>query len=206
MAEFAEVMKQAWRMCASFGHECNEECPLDWENRTNTTGRDLCIPVGSGDSEIYEEVERRVMQWAAEHPEPEHSKPEHDGCVGCKYDFAGCNDEPCKRCRYNIGESAPDLYEGAEQWRCIGIIVPEPEWCNDSDDSCEDCVKRPMPADIAEKLGIKPIATKGQETVHNGCAGCKHILKSLFDDPCAKCRGWTLIVSGDKHGKLWEEG
>lgn len=63
MAKFIEVMEQAKRMCKAFGDGHCSECPIGHANAleceiTVTSGMDC------------EEVERRVMQWAAEHPEP----------------------------------------------------------------------------------------------------------------------------------------
>ena len=63
MSEFTEVMRQAKRMYKAFsdGHCC--ECPIG--------GADVLECGITGTSEMdCKEVERRVMQWAAKHPEP----------------------------------------------------------------------------------------------------------------------------------------
>ncbi len=104
MAEFTEVMKQAARMCEA--HDTCARCALYGANSSR-----MGCAFDYLRSTNFSEIERRIGAWAAKHPEQEHPEPEHDGCDGCKYDYAGCNDEPCKRCRYNIGESAPDLWE-----------------------------------------------------------------------------------------------
>lgn len=110
MAEFIEVMRQAKRMCEAFSDGHCSECPIG-----DTKELECGITVTS--EMDCEEVERRVMQWAEEHPEPVYPTtadkpvPEHDGCDKCKYEHMSCNDEPCKRCRGNIGEPAPDLWE-----------------------------------------------------------------------------------------------
>ena len=171
MAEFTDVMEQAKRMCKAFSDGHCSECPIG-----NANVLECGITVTSGMD--CEEVERRVMQWAAEHPEPVY--PTWDEWQKSMFHDAAGYIMPCH-------------FESKDRLGCLGKI-------------CIECRNEPISADIAEKLGIKPIAQKEKETVHNGCLGCKHVKKSLFDDPCAKCRGWTLIVSGDKHGKLWEEG
>lgn len=59
-----------------------------------------------------------------------------------------------------------------------------------------------MPPKSAEKLGIKPHQS---EDVHNGCVGCKYAKRSVFEAPCAQCRGWTMItLDPNKRGDLWE--
>lgn len=63
MAQFTEVMRHARRMCESF-RDCHcSECPIG-----NANSLECGITVTS--KMDCEEVERRVMQWAAEHPEP----------------------------------------------------------------------------------------------------------------------------------------
>lgn len=70
MAQFSEVMRQARRMCSSFGGECSDKCPLNCTIQVETgCYRCLCICVGGGFDEAYKLIEERVMQWAAEHPE-----------------------------------------------------------------------------------------------------------------------------------------
>ena len=63
MAEFAEIMRQARRLCAAHGGICNySNCPLD-----NGEACRLNIDL---DGEDYNELERIIMDWAAEHTEP----------------------------------------------------------------------------------------------------------------------------------------
>lgn len=63
MAEFAEVMRQAKRMCAAHGGMCiHHNCPLD--------NGEACRLAVDQDGEDYSDVERIIMAWAAEHPEP----------------------------------------------------------------------------------------------------------------------------------------
>ena len=63
MFEFTEVMRQARRMCETFCDVNCSKCPI-----CNAKALDCGITVTS--KMDCKEVERRVMQWAAEHPEP----------------------------------------------------------------------------------------------------------------------------------------
>ena len=67
---------------------------------------------------------------------------------------------------------------------------------------CEECREQPIPADIAEKLGIKPITTEKAVPEHDGCEGCRWT--DEYDDlePCKNCCG----VRGGSAPDLWEEG
>ena len=63
MSEFTDVMEQAKRMCKALGDGHCSECPIG-----NANALECGITVTSGMD--CKEVERRVMQWAAKHPEP----------------------------------------------------------------------------------------------------------------------------------------
>lgn len=74
------------------------------------------------------ELERVVSDWAAEHPEPVYPS----WFEMWKQLFPGAKNVPC-----------PELYFGAE--------------CPDErGEGCIACKRSPIPAEIAEKLGIKP--------------------------------------------------
>ena len=63
MAEFTAVMRQAKRMCAAHGGMCiSRNCPLD--------NGEACRLAADQDGEDCSDVERIIMAWAAEHPEP----------------------------------------------------------------------------------------------------------------------------------------
>lgn len=133
MAEFSEVMRQAARMCRSFGASC-DGCKLHWFD-----GETLCLLGGTPETwhdSKMQDAERIVMEWAAEHPEPRYPSW-HEAWN--KLFREACGGVPCPK--YFISEKRYDEM-------CIG---------ND----CECCLESPIPADIAEKLGIKPIG--GQE-------------------------------------------
>lgn len=66
MAEFQEVIKEMRRMCAHFRPTCNG-CPLCLEKGTNEFCGEQPLDIRS-DPTL---VEAAIMQWAAEHPEPE---------------------------------------------------------------------------------------------------------------------------------------
>ena len=128
MAQFTEVMRQARRMCSSFGGECSDKCPLNCVIQVETDCyRNLCICVGGGFEEAYKLIEERVMQWAAKHPEP--SYPTWDEWQNRMFPDADVDIVPCtfgSRVRLNCAER-----------------------------TCDECMEQQIPADIAEKLGIK---------------------------------------------------
>ena len=82
---------------------------------------------GSGIDAEY--IEEKIMDWAAEHPELRYPSW-HEAW---KQLFPDGQGSPC-----------PTDYG----------MKYEPEWCGSND--CKKCKGRPIPADIAEKLGIKP--------------------------------------------------
>jgi hypothetical protein len=72
--------------------------------------------------------EKAVMKWAAEHPEPKY--PTWREWHEAEFPDAGSEIAPCH-------------------------FMPRSECCKDYD--CRNCNIQPIPAHIAEKLGIKPI-------------------------------------------------
>ena len=144
MAEFTEVMRQAKRMCTAHGGMCNSRnCPLD--------NGEACRLAADQDGEDYSDVERIIMSWAAEHPEPVYPswKEAWDEL------FPQATNIPC-----------PEIYFGVK--------------CCDVDDNCDVCKDNPTPADIAAKLGIRPI--------NEGCENCKYTDKAGDEEPCVRCR------------------
>lgn len=133
MAQFSEVMRQARRMCSSFGGECSDKCPLNCAIQMETgCYRPLCICVGGGIEEAYKLIEERVMQWAAEHPEPVY--PTWREWQNSTFPDAGRYIMPCE-------------FESKNRFKC-------------KEKTCYQCVAEPIPADIAERLGIKPKEAK----------------------------------------------
>ena len=111
MAEFQEVMKQWRRFCKSHNH-CGE-CVFD--------GKGICGEAHLSDVP-YANIELRIMEWAAEHPEP-------------VYPTWG---------EYFI--STGELIFG---W----AYIENPDALRAR---CAEVFCKPIPADIAPKLGLKP--------------------------------------------------
>lgn len=134
MAEFQEVMRQYRRLCKSRGgdecaHKC-KSCPIASMN--NSTGIS-CDDVLWQESEIAESI---IMKWAAEHPEPMYPT---------WVDWWNENFEG----------------EGRQMLRPCSFVPPRELGCSIGHDGCMQapykCWHTPIPAYIAEKLGIKPI-------------------------------------------------
>lgn len=123
MAEFAEIMRQARRLCAAHGGICNySNCPLD-----NGEACRLNIDL---DGEDYNELERIIMDWAAEHPEPVYP---------------------------SWYEYHQQTFPGHSRWICpMAFGVPCQCKSVTSVQACTKCRNSPIPAEIAKKLGIKP--------------------------------------------------
>lgn len=134
MSEFIEVMRQAKRMCSSFGGECSDKCPLNCAIQVETRWyRNLCICVGGGIEEAYKLIEERVMQWAAEHPEPVY--PTWAEWQKSVFPDAEIDITPC-------------AFGSRDRLNCF------------LEKTCSTCKEQQIPADIAEKLGIKPKEAK----------------------------------------------
>lgn len=125
MAQFTEVMRQARRMCEAFSDGHCSECPIG-----NANALECGITVTS--EMDCEEVERRVMQWAAEHPEPVY--PTWNEWQNVMFPDADRDIGPC-------------VFGSHDRFNC-------------SEKTCDTCKEQQIPADIAEKLGIKPKEVK----------------------------------------------
>lgn len=123
MAEFAELMKQARRMCGSIS--C-DNCILP------RSSDEMCIwedaPARLTD-EVIAEIEAKTLKWAAENPE---------------FRFPTWREWQREHFRDAAIMMRP----------CVYISYTDAH-CRDCED-CGDCVNQPIPAEIAEKLGIKP--------------------------------------------------
>lgn len=133
MAEFQEVVKQAARICHAFPR-C-ERCPLDGCNAG-------CMLNGADNVEdiakYAELIERRVMEWAKKNPEPIYP----NWNVVWRMLFPDSHNAPCPGFFLN--------FEMVKQF----CVLPR---------KCEICRSQPIPADIAEKLGVKPIGGASDE-------------------------------------------
>ena len=125
MAEFQTVMRQAARMCKA--HDECDSCPIRAE--MDDLG-EKCPFCGALDVAA---VEQKIMGWAKEHPEPVYPTWKE----WQKANFPDAHDvmHPCAFMKREEVEKV----RGAECGRT----------------SCNICARSPIPADIAEKLGIK---------------------------------------------------
>ena len=65
MAEFQEVMRQWGRYCKGYTENHNDDCdgcPFEINGSCNSYAKD--------NAQYAEQIEKHVMAWAAEHPEP----------------------------------------------------------------------------------------------------------------------------------------
>jgi len=137
MAEFCEVMKQKQRMCDSFPDSC-EGCPIhSWA--ANNAGTTYCEETFS---KHYEKLEPLILKWAEEHPEPRYPT----WVEWWDANFSGNGTRMFTPCSF-----ISPARIGCDPF-CDGCMI-EPYKGID----CPDCWHIPIPADIAEKLGIKPI-------------------------------------------------
>ena len=148
MSEFTEIMRQARRLCAANGGMCiTNSCPLD--------SGEACRLNINLDGEDFSELERIIMDWAKEHPEPVYPSLEE----GWRQLFP---DAMCTPCPDNFG---------------LRYSVP-----NCAYPACADCKS----AEVAEKLGIKPIAP--EKPPKHDCDTCKFERRKSTDEPCVRCK------------------
>lgn len=128
MAEFQEVMKQAKRMCASHNNDC-AGCGLVKEcMECPLEGMPENWQVRAGK---LASIERIVMDWAAKNPEPRYPS---------WIEWQGAN------------------FQMAERAICAAHFMDAGDaGCYTPGNNCDKCRERPIPVDIAEKLGIKQI-------------------------------------------------
>lgn len=171
MAEFTEVMRQARRMCEAFSEGNCDECPIG-----DAKVKVLACGITVTSEKECEEVERRVMQWAATHSE---------------LAYPSWNEW--------YKQNFPAEYNDSK--RICPRIFGDGKNCYRETD-CDRCRNGLIPADIAKKLGIKPITPNNPVPDHDGCDKCKYEDKSCNDEPCKRCRGNI----GEPAPDLWEEG
>lgn len=132
-----------------------------------------CSLYGDDDGVDYADMERRVMAWAAEHPAT--SYPTWREWQERIFPYRDRNISPCE-------------FDDNSRFNCKAK-------------SCAQCMDEPIPADIAEKLGIKPITRAKDVPAHDGCEGCRWMDKHEYEEPCKNCCG---VMSGSAPD-LWEE-
>ena len=126
MAEFWEVIRQAHRMCDAY--DC-DHCPITCESV-------LCALASDKDltCSVIKKFESKVMQWAKEHSEPQY--PTWKEWQEENFPDIGSKLKPCN-------------FMMAGKW--LNIIGGGCDCL-----TCDDCIRQPIPADIAKKLGIRP--------------------------------------------------
>lgn len=137
MAEFAEVMRQANRICVR--HEKCNDCPLAHQI-DKFTNCDLNLTPCDFTDETILQIEVKVNQWAAENPEPQYPTWRE----WQQANFPN-NSSPIHPCAFIRRSDA----------HCTDYI---------GKNSCYDCSNQHIPAEIAERLGIKP-----KEADHEKC-------------------------------------
>ena len=133
MAEFQEVCRQALRM----GMAMNDKAGylLEYAEMVITAAGE--VPVGDGRVAVTPDaLEREIMEWAAAHPEPRY--PSWNETWVRLFPYAHLGDSPCPNHFLQSERSMPCAHR-----------------------ACNECKSLPIPADIAEKLGIKPIEGTG---------------------------------------------
>ena len=133
----------------------------------------ICMVRGIAKADNCEEQIEGLKAWAKEHPAPRY--PTWDEWQHNMFPDASKKMMPCS-------------FESRDKLGCTGLI-------------CLQCRMRPIPADIAEKLGIKPITTAKAVPAHDGCEGCRWMDKQEDEEPCKNCCG----VMGGSAPDLWEE-
>lgn len=137
---------------------------------------ETCRLLPDYDGEDYNELERIIIDWARKHPEPVYPSWEE----GWRQLFPDAKYTPC-----------PNSFGNKYMVRDCKYLI------------CTDCKSSPMPAEVAEKLGVKPIAPEKPAPEHDGCEGCKWCSKTEKDEPCVNCIG-TLYRGVDEKPDLWE--
>lgn len=126
MLDFVKAMEIARRLCKEFD-DC-ADCPL------RSVGGGLGCAIAADQTGDISEAERRLIEWNKEHPEPQYPTWaqwfEANFCVR-KIDLFAQKFETLKPCVFTGEACLPSK-------------------------TCHGCMAEPIPADIANKLGIKP--------------------------------------------------
>ena len=122
-----------------------------------------------------EEQIEGLRAWAAEHPVPRY--PTWNEWQHSMFPDASEKMIPCS-------------FASMDKFGCAGF-------------RCKECREQPIPADIADKLGIKPITTAKVVPAHDGCEGCRWMDKHEDEEPCKNCCG--VMGRGGSAPDLWEE-
>ena len=154
------------------GDRCSNGCDKCPAGKLRSTNG-VCLVCRIAKVDNCEEQIEGLRAWAAEHPASRY--PTWWEWQHSMFPDANAKMYPCSFMSYVKNE-------------CDGAI-------------CSECGNRPIPADIAEKLGIKPITMAKDVPEHNGCDGCRWTDKHEYEEPCKNCCG----VRGGSAPDLWEE-
>lgn len=126
MTEFTEVIKQRNRICEHYTKSGTQPCQGVF---CPLHGKEwVCDFTWYNKDVSLDELDNRVMSWAKEHPEPVY--PTWEEWQNSMFPNANVRILPC--------------------W----FVPKNPAACNTLA-NCSECRGRPIPAEIAEKLGIK---------------------------------------------------
>lgn len=129
------------------GEDCQPQCGKGCDKcpaRNLRSANGVCLVRRIAKVDNCEEQIKGLMDWAAEHPEPRY--PTWNQWWEDNFQDASEKFPPCKGYFMNVGDRRKECR------------IP-----------CEKCKDTPIPADIAEKLGIKPITTEKAVPEHDGC-------------------------------------
>lgn len=117
MFDFQEVMRQWGRYCKEYTENHNDDCdgcPLEIDGSCNSYPKD--------NAQYAEQIEKHIMSWAAEHPEPV----------------------------YPTWKEWLDEQRVVVHFDSVNEKGKKVKWELTNKSNC------PIPADIAEKLGLQP--------------------------------------------------
>ena len=89
---------------------------------------------------------------------------------------------------FSGGKDSQCIYHLAKQAGVCPMVFGDGKHCYRETD-CDRCRNNRIPADIAEKLGIKPVTPDKTVPEHDGCGGCRYFDLEEGDEPCAHCKG-----------------
>ena len=129
------------------GEDCQPQCGKGCDKCPASKLRSangVCLVRRIAKVDNCEEQIEGLKAWAAEHPVPRY--PTWNEWQKRMFSDAPEYVKPCS-------------YVDRSRLDCSGV--------------CSICRNKPIPADIAEKLGIKPITTEKVVPAHDSCEGCR---------------------------------
>lgn len=132
MADFTEVMKHARRLCTEYHKGSCAYCPI---GKTGGNSNEIaCIFINCSNKVDFEKAQQSIIAWAVEHPEPIY--PSWNEAWGKLFPKNEAQESPC-----------PRFFMSKEEYSKL---------CR-SNATCNDCLSKPMSAEVAKNLEIKPI-------------------------------------------------